>query len=464
MTAMMQPLEMAGNAALYSQEAEKCVLGGLVRRVQEGRKGIIYAVSEDDFFLESNRRIYRAIRSLTEKKTGIDLITLDNEMRRMYPESAREDLDPMLKAVTEGILYYNTEKYVEILKEASIRRKLIALAEAMAGQAMDRGEDVQALVDGVRAKLREMIQTRNEWETMTNVMVATFEDLEKRQKGEIVGIKSGVADVDRATGGFLSGELVVIGARPAVGKSAFGLQIAVEAARRGHKVCFVSCEMVDAQFGQRLISSTTQIDGMKLRSADISADEWEKIVDAMGQYASLPVSFTFGSKTIEDLRGEVQRKVELKECDMVVIDYLQLIKTRRRFDIEHERVGYISHALKQMTTDFKIPVVALAQAKRQNNNGRARCPVLDDLRSSGDIEQDADTVIFLHRPDDEDDPTIDRRDRGCLARLANIGLQYIVFSIAKQRQGQTGAIGAIFDPAHMRYISMDRMRNGSEGR
>lgn len=220
--------------------------------------------------------------------------------------------------------------------------------------------------------------------------------------------------------------------------------------------------MVDSQFGQRLISNTTKIDGMKLRSAKLEAEDWELIGDAMCQYSALPISFTFGTKTIEDLRNDVQRKIDLGECDLVVIDYLQLLKTKRRFDIEHERVGYISHALKQMTTDFKIPVVALAQAKRQNNNGRARCPVLDDLRSSGDIEQDADTVIFLHRPDDSYDTAIDERDKPYFDTLTRNGLQYIAFSVAKQRQGQTGIIGAIFDPAHMRYISMDRVREGAK--
>ena len=218
--------------------------------------------------------------------------------------------------------------------------------------------------------------------------------------------------------------------------------------------------MIDAQFGQRLISNTTSIDGMKLRNARLSADDWEMIAKAMGEYSALPISYTFGSKTIEDLRSDIQRKVDLDECDLVVIDYLQLLKTKKRFEMEHERVGYISHALKEMTTDFKIPIVALAQAKRQNNNGRARCPVLDDLRASGDIEQDADTVIFLHRPDDDSDPAIDRRDRPYVQQLFDAGMQYITFSVAKQRQGQTGMIGAVFDPAHMRYISMDRIRQG----
>lgn len=457
---MLQPLDIAGNMALYSPETEACVLGGIVKKIGCGNTGIVYAVNEDDFWLPSNRMIYRAIRSLCEKKAPIDMVTLDDEVTRLYPKASGEDTVAIIKAVSNGILYPNLDRYIDMLKQSSMRRKIIALADEMTTSAMDISEDISVLLDRVRAELRDMVSTRSEWKSMTDVMVATFEDIEKRQKGEIVGIKTGVHDVDRATGGFFPGELAVIGARPAVGKSAFGLQIAVEAASKGHHVCFVSCEMIDSQFGQRLISNTTQIDGMKLRSARITDEDWMLIADAMGQYSSLPISFTFGTKTIEELRNDVQKKVDLGECDLVVIDYLQLLKTKRRFDIEHERVGYISHALKQMTTDFKIPVVALAQAKRQNNNGRARCPVLDDLRSSGDIEQDADTVIFLHRPDDSYDPAIDDRDKPYFDTMASKGLQYIAFSVAKQRQGQTGIIGAIFDPAHMRYISMERVREG----
>ena len=457
---MLTPLDIAGYSALYAQDAERSVLGGIVKRIEHGEGRAVYAVNEDDFWLPNHRRIYQVIRTMYERKEPIDLITLDAEMTRLYPnEQFASDL---LKAVCDGIYYCNFDQYVELLKQATIRRKLVELADEMTTSANDITEDMMVLTDKVRAKLRDMIQTQSAWRTMTDVMISTFDDIEKRQKGEIVGIKSGVYDIDRATGGFFPGELAVIGARPSVGKSAFGLQIAVEAAARGHKVCFVSCEMVDSQFGQRLISNTTKIDGMKLRSAKLEADDWEQIGEAMCQYSALPISFTFGTKTIEDLRNDVQRKVDLGECDLVVIDYLQLLKTKRRFDIEHERVGYISHALKQMTTDFKIPVVALAQAKRQNNNGRARCPVLDDLRSSGDIEQDADTVIFLHRPDDSYDPAVDERDKPYFDSLASNGLQYIAFSVAKQRQGQTGIIGAIFDPAHMRYISMERVRDKQE--
>ena len=461
---MMQPLEIASNGALYNAEAERGALGGIISHIQRGEKNMIHALNEDDFWLDSNRRIYCAVRSLVQKDTPVDLITLDEELTRMYPKAAATAPGDLVGCVSASMHYFNTATYVEMVQSAAIRRKLISLADELANGAGDRTEDVDVLIDSARAKLRDMVKAKSAWSTMSEVLLATYEDIEKRQKGEIVGIKSGIAELDRATGGFFPGELAVIGARPAVGKSALGLQISANAAMDGYRVCYVSCEMIDSQFGQRLFSRQTNIDGMKLRAAKLDDDDWAAIADAMVVYADLPISFTFGTKTIEELRNDIQRKVDMDECDIVVVDYLQLLRTKRRFDIEHERVGYISHALKRMTTDLKIPVIALAQAKRQNNGGRARCPVLDDLRSSGDIEQDADTVIFIHRPDDSYDPAIDERDRPYFDDLISNGKQYIAFSVAKQRQGQTGIIGAAFDPAHMRYYTMDRLRDGGKNK
>ena len=445
-------------AALHNREAEACALGGMARRIEQGQRNAVYMAEEDDFYFPSHRMIYRAMRSLCEKKQAIDLVTMDEEIARLYPKAGRDVTNDLVGALAQTISSFNLEGHIRIVKDAAMRRKLMAIAEDMARAAMDKSADVLQTMDAARTALRSMAKSESAWVQTGDVMLATYEYLEQRTKGNIVGIQSGVADIDRATGGFFPGEMAVIGARPSVGKSAFALQIAMDASKKGYKVCFVSCEMIAEQFGQRLISNATKVDGMRLRNAKIRDEDWAEIADALGYLDALPISFTFGSKTIEQLRNDVQNKVDMGECDILVVDYLQLLKTKRKFEMEHERVAYVSRMLKEMSTDFKIPVVALAQVKRQNNNGRARCPVMDELRSSGDIEQDADSIIFLHRPDDEYDPAIDERDRPFFEGLREAGKQYIAFSVAKQRQGQTGIIGAAFDPAHMRYLSMERLR------
>lgn len=459
---MLNTAQMAQSAAMHNRDAELCVIGGIERRLEGGKRNAIYAIGEDDFFFPNHRMIYCAMRSLCDSKKPVDLVTVDEEITRLYPNAGSDVTSDLIEALAQMTEYVNLNQYIDIVREAATRRKLLSIADEIAQTVTDKSMDVSAITDAARASLRSMVKSSNSWVSISDVMVATYEYLEKRAKGEIVGIKSGVADVDRATGGFFPGEMAVIGARPSVGKSAFALQIAIDAASKGHKICFISCEMVAEQFGQRLISNSTRIDGMKLRNAEIKDEDWYDIVEALGYLDGLPISFMFGSKAIEDLRGDVQNKIDLGECDMLVVDYLQLLRSKRRFDMEHERVAHVSRTLKEISTEFKIPVVALAQVKRQNNNGRARCPTMDELRSSGDIEQDADTIIFLHRPDDEYDPTIDDRDKGYFNALQENGKQYIVFSVAKQRQGQIGVIGAAFDPAHMRYLSMERVRSESK--
>lgn len=456
---MLSAAQAAGRAALHNRDAEACVLGGIASRIESGKRNAIYAIGEDDFFFPNHRMIYCAMRSLCESKKPVDLVTVDEEITRLYPKAGGDVTQDLVNALAQTVSFVNLDQYVEIVREAAMRRSLLAIADEITQSVSDKSTDVMAIMDTARAKLRNMAKSKSTWLTTGDVMMATYEYLERRVKGEIVGIKSGVADVDRATGGFFPGEMAIIGARPSVGKSAFALQISIDAASKGHKVCFVSCEMIAEQFGQRLISNSTKIDGMKLRNAEIADEDWVEIAQALGYLDGLPISFAFGSKPIEDLRNDIQYKVDLGECDMLVVDYLQLLKSKKRFEMEHERVAHVSRMLKEISTEFKIPVVALAQVKRQNNNGRARCPAMDELRSSGDIEQDADTIIFLHRPDDSSDAAIDDRDRGYFDTLQDHGKQYIAFSVAKQRQGQIGIIGAAFDPAHMRYLSMERIRS-----
>ena len=456
---MLTAAQTALSAALHNREAESCIIGGIAKRLESGKMNAIHAIGEDDFFFPNHRMIYCAMRSLCDAKKPVDLVTVDEEITRLYPNAGGDVTTDLVQALAQRVSYTNLDQYIEIVREAAMRRKLLAVADEIAKTVTDKSMDVTAIADAARASLRSMVKSKNTWVSIGEVLIATYEYLEKRVKGEIVGIKSGVSDVDRATGGFFPGEMAVIGARPSVGKSAFALQIAIDAASKGHKICFISCEMIAEQFGQRLISNSTKIDGMKLRNAEIEDKDWYEIVEALGYLDGLPISFMFGSKAIEDLRNDIQNKVDLGECDMLVVDYLQLLKSKRRFEMEHERVALVSRTLKEISTEFKIPVVALAQVKRQNNNGRARCPTMDELRSSGDIEQDADTIIFLHRPDDSSDPAIDDRDRGYFDTLQDHGKQYIAFSVAKQRQGQIGIIGAAFDPAHMRYLSMERIRS-----
>ena len=212
-------------------------------------------------------------------------------------------------------------------------------------------------------------------------------------------------------------------------------------------------EMVDIGFGQRLLSHAAWVDGMALRKGELDDEAWGKLAAAMGDLGELQIDFMFDSTYVEDVVQSVLRKARHGEMDMLIVDYLQLMETRKKFDSDHLRVGYISRQLKKLATQANIPVIALAQVSRETDGGM---PSLRHLKDSGSIEQDCDGVLFLHRPSDANDPYIDDRDRPYFHGYAERGVVYICIGIAKQRQGAIGRTSVIFDPSLMRYIEIDR--------
>lgn len=452
----MMPVEVAANRALYAPDAESAVIACLLHSPKA--VNAVAGLTEDDFFSLDGRRCFRAARVLVSKGMPVDLVTLDDELHHQYAQVEADSAANYALSGIRGAAGWNVEYYARAVKEAAVRRKLVGIADDLSKLAADSTEDVEATIDSARAQLRDMIVTGSTWMPMQDVMLAAYDWLDNKSAGRIRSTSTGIRVIDRATGGLFPGEMTIVGARPSVGKTAFGLQLAIAAAKSNAKVCFISMEMSPEQMGNRVLSREAGVDGEKLRNAVLNDNDWELISEAMSVCSDLPISFMHGTATIENIRSEIQRKVELDECDLVVIDYLQLIRTKRRIEKEYERLGYVSRMLKLMTLDFKIPIVVLAQVRRQNAGGKSRCPALDELRGSGDMEQDADNVIFLHRPDDPDDPTVDEADSSMFWTMKKAGYDYMVFNVAKQRQGRVGTLTAGFNAARMRYVDFDRDR------
>lgn len=453
----LQPLEIASSPVLYAGIAEANIIGCILKRPELLRKVLV--LSDDDFFSSSARKCFKAMKNMAAKRIPIDTVTLDTEITALYGEAESLEIMKWVVNQTLAIGGWNIEHHAELVKQASVRRQLIDLGDKMAQLAADPAEDADVIIEDMRSKLRGLVQVQGKWISIAEVLLAAYERLDDKANGMVKAQTTGITDIDRATGGLFRGELTIIGARPSVGKTACGLSMALTAAASGAHVLFVSAEMSKEQLGNRILANYGDVDGSKIRSAILEENDWDLLSEAMNVAAGLPMDFMVGTPPIEEIRNQIQNKVDAGECDLVVIDYLQLLRTKARFEKEHERIGYISRICKLMSTEFNIPVVVLAQVRRQNNGGRARCPALDELRGSGDIEQDADNVIFLHRPDDDTDPTIDKRDQPYFWALKNAGYDYIVFNIAKQRQGQVGLLGAAFNPSKMRYVSLDRMRD-----
>lgn len=444
---------MATVTAFYNEGAEKSILALMV--IDPSFAGNIAQLTAADFYPENHQRIFAAMQSMYIAKQGIDLVTLSERMREMYGPA-----EPQLtKALVDIVNEYHHESswaaksHIEIIKAASLRRKMMEILDGAKAELSDETNDTAVVLDKTRQALRDIIVTGHSWQSIGDVLVSTYAALERRAKGEEPSMPSGISSIDRTTTGFHRGEVTIIGARPAVGKSALGAHIAMSTAAQGYKVAICSREMTDVQYGTRIITRGSDIENTKLRTGDIGDDDWDKIVEALTLYGQLNLSFIFSTRYIEDLRMEVQKKVDAGELDMLVIDYVQLMQTKQRFDKDYLRIAYISKMIKDMSVDLNISIISLAQVGRTSEGSM---PTLAELRGSGDLEQDADNVIFMHKPLDANDKFVRPSDRELFYTLQEAGMHYIALNIAKQRQGAVGAVPVVFDPAHMRFTAIDR--------
>ena len=450
-------IQKAASTSFASEEAESSLIGCFASNYEQCAEAFAELV-EDDFYYSNHKVIYKAIRAARAEQLTVDLVTIDQMLEKVAPDDPNRYTQKVIECINIVPSVWRVDSYLAIVKSLSTRRKAISLISEMQRQLSDPSKDINGIMDKFRTDAGDINVGKHSWVTISDVMVSTYNYLERRTQGEITSITSGIPNLDAVIGGFFGGELTVIGARPAVGKSIFGMNVALAAAERGFKVGICSREMTDIQFGQRILSYTSRVDGMKIRKADISDADWEPLVEGLGEASRLPIEFLFTVRTVEDLRAEVQRKVNRGEIDILVVDYMQLMSTAQKFKEDRLRVGYISTSLKNIATDFNIPVIALAQVKRYAGGARAKMPTLEDLKDSGNIEQDADGVIFLHNPYDEEDEYVDPRDKPYFQQYAQRGLTYMCLGIAKQRQGSTGKACVLLDKKIMQFYAIDRTR------
>ncbi len=438
-------------AQFENERAEAAVLAAFMQDADLSTK--ILTLQEKDFVKPENRDLFCALRQIAvDKGDCADLVTLSNILSKLYGERETALLQHAISLKTEEVGAKRTiNHHVEILKAASARRQLFDILDD-GKEALRGNEDTSVVLEKTRQALRDMGGTSNSWVSIGDVMAATYNKLERQSKGEEPIMPSGIPQLDRITTGFHRGELTIIGARPSVGKSAFGMACALNAAKAGYKVGIVSREMTDDQYGIRLFQNGTDISSYKLRTGqELELEDWIKLAEAMGYYQGLPVSFLFDTKDIEDLRAKVQQLVDGKGLDLLLVDYAQLMQAKQRFDADYLRIGYISKALKDLTTDYHICVVALAQVGR---SAAGDMPSLEELRGSGDLEQDADNCIFLHRPTSADEKYVFPDHRSLFDTLKRENRQYIAVRVAKQRNGNLGTVAMVFNPEKMMYLGL----------
>ena len=433
--------------------AEKSLLGAVMLS-NDVLPEVLTILRPRDFYETRHQIIFQAIIDLYDQHKPIDLLTLTSELKAKK----------QLKEIGGGVYLAelsnfvpaasHAKAYAEIVEKTSVRRRLINAGTEIAEKAYNDDADADNLIGAAEKELFEVSDKiiKSDYVAMDELLADAFDRIEElhKNKGALRGLKTGFRDLDKKTAGFQKGDLVIIGARPAMGKTTFAQNLAYNIASINKKgVLFFSMEMAANEIVDRMISDVSGVDNWKMRTGNLTDDEFSKIGDALGEMDEIPIYIDdTSSMTIVELRNKARRAMHDHNIGIVIVDYLQLISGSDRYAGNRvQEVTEISRGLKILARELEIPVVALAQLSRNVTGRDDPRPVLSDLRESGSIEQDADLVMFLHRPDyyRQND---DNYEETHITELL----------IAKHRHGAVGKIELYFHPELLRFMSLDTTR------
>ena len=433
--------------------AEKSLLGAIL--ISDGiLPEVLTIIRPDDFYDERHRAIFKAMSDLYDQHKPVDLLTLTSELKST---KKLKDIGgaPYLTELSNFVPAASHAKaYAEIVEKTSTRRKLIKAGTEIAEKAYEDDAEATELIGAAEKQLFEVSDkiVKSDYTPIDQLLADAFDRIEELQKnkGALRGLKTGFRDLDKKTAGLQKGDLVIIGARPAMGKTTFAQNIAYNIAsinKRG--VLFFSMEMGANEIVDRMISDVSGVNNWNIRTGNVTDEEFARIGDAMAEMDEIPIYIDdTSSMTIMELRNKARRAKHDHDIGVVIVDYLQLIQGSDRYKGNRvQEVTEISRGLKILARELEIPVVALAQLSRGVTGRDDPRPVLSDLRESGSIEQDADLVMFLHRPDyyRQND---DNYEETHITELL----------IAKHRHGAVGKIELYFHPELLRFMSLDKTR------
>ena len=422
-------------------EAEMSVLGVVFLNPYALEK-IMENITEDMFFSDANKKIFRAFMELYKTNTPIDITTVKNELDKQKNLNAIGGIDYLSEIIDSVATSANLDYYMEIVKDKATRRRLIDTATNIITDAYDEEEGLTKILDTSEQKLLNVVRTRqtSEFKTISEALREAHENLELMSKNHsaVTGLSTGFKDLDKATAGLHEGELIILAARPGMGKTAFALNLATNAAMTTDKaVAIFNLEMSSEQLVNRMISSVGQIEGDKLKTGMLNENDWKRYTEAMSELADTNIYLEDdASVTAPEIKAKCRRLASSpKGLGLVVIDYLQLVTTGGRVESRQVEVSEISRAFKTMAMELKVPVIALAQLSRNAERRESNQPRLADLRESGSIEQDADLVLFLNRQDYFETKSAENK--------SNIVPVDVI--IAKHRRGGTGLFQILFE-------------------
>lgn len=429
-------------------EAEQAVLGAIFLEPSS-----LTVTSEllipEDFYRSSHQKIFSVMMKLNDEGKAVDLITVTEELSAMKNLEEVGGVSYLSELAGSVPTAANIEYYARIVEEKSLLRRLIRTATNIAQEGYSREDEVEELLGEAEKTIMEVAQRKNagSFQNIKDVLVKTYDNIEvlTNRKGDITGIPTGFAELDRMTAGFQRNDLIIVGARPSVGKTAFALNIAQNVATKTEEnVAIFSLEMGAEQLVMRMLCAEGNINAQNLRTGALTDEDWRKLTMAMGSLsnAGIYIDDTPGIR-IGEIRSKSRRLKQEHGLGMILIDYLQLIQgDGRSGDNRQQEVSEISRSLKALARELEVPVIALSQLSRGVEQRQDKRPMMSDIRESGSIEQDADIVAFLYRDDYYDKESENK----------NI----IEIIIAKQRNGPVGTVSLAFVKEYNKFVNLER--------
>ena len=445
---MAQPVVSAGETALpHNLEAERSILGAILIR-NDAFNVAAELIDADDFFRDAHRRVFDKMVDLNERGQAIDLVTLRDELSRSG------DLDPVggpayISSLADGVpRSTNVEHYARIVKERATLRNLIAAANRIEAEAYAAREDASLILDRAEQEIFSIAEGRihSGFVPLGELAEAGFSTIERLQsvQSAVTGVPTGFADIDEMTAGLQPADLVIVAARPSMGKTAFALNIGAHVGTNSKRTVGVfSLEMSKEQLFMRMLTSAAQIDSHRFRTGLLTESDYGRLSDAMSVLSDARVYIDdTPSIGVLEMRAKSRRLQAEHGLDLLIIDYLQLMQGRGRFENRNQEIASISRSLKALAKEIDVPVVALSQLSRAPESRGDRRPQLSDLRESGALEQDADVVMFIFREDMYDETP------------ENANVAEII--IGKQRNGPTGMVKLAFLKQQTRFENLSR--------
>lgn len=439
-----------GKIPPHDIEAEQAVLGSMLTD-KDAVIAAMEVLKPESFYREDDKLVYEAMQNLFSKAEPIDIITLKNELQAMSKLEQVGGIEYLANLPEKSPTSANVQKYINIVEEKATLRQLIKTANELIDLGYSEDADVEDIMDSAERKIFNIMQDKNQkgYSPIKDILVESFTKLEElyNRKQHVTGVPTGFIDLDYKTAGLHGSELILVAARPAMGKTAFALNIAANAALRAKTpVVIFSLEMSKDQLVNRILCSEAMVDSNKVRTGKLEDDDWTKLASSIGPLSEseIVIDDTPGI-TVNEIRTKCRKLKIEKNIGLVIVDYLQLITgSNKRVGSREQEIAEISRSLKILAKELNVPVIALSQLSRAVEQRTDHKPMLSDLRESGSIEQDADIVMFLYR----DEVYNKESDKKGIAEVI----------IAKQRGGSTGTVELLWMGNYTKFLNLETMR------